>query len=201
VSRIRQTEADLSVSYIVACAGYSVCFTQYATRIIHDEITMGADQHIFEQLNKLRNSATVIVGIGNTLKGDDGVGPLVCEQLRRTKVCAELIDAGTVPENYIQPIIEKAPQNLLVIDAIDFGASAGTIRIFKPEQLNSSVVSTHTLSPRLFVDVVCRSIKVDVYFIGIQPAQTQLGQSVSEEVSQAVQQLSQILAEVFPPAE
>jgi hydrogenase 3 maturation protease len=165
---------------------------------------MGADQQLLQQLNKLRNSATVIVGIGNVLKGDDAVGPLVCEQLAG-KIRAELIDAGTVPENYIQPIIKKAPQNLLVIDAIDFAAPAGTIRIFEPEQLNSHAFSTHTLSPRLFVDMVCQNIRrdparrePDVYFVGIQPAQTQLGQSISPQVSHAVQQLSKILAELFP---
>lgn len=158
---------------------------------------MGADQQLFEKLNQLRNSATVIVGIGNTLKGDDGAGPLVCKQLSG-KVCAELIDTGTVPENYIQTIIKKAPQNLLIIDAIDFGASAGTINIFKPEQLNSLVLSTHTLSPRLFVDMVCREIKVDVYFVGIQPAQIQLGQPQSAQVSQAIQWLVGALTEIFP---
>ncbi len=158
---------------------------------------MGTNQQLRQQLNKLRNSATVIVGIGNVLKGDDGVGPLVCEQLAG-KTSAELIDAGTVPENYIQPIIKKAPQNLLVIDAIDFGAPAGTIRMFEPERLNSYALSTHTLSPRLFIDLVCQDIKVNVYFVGIQPAQTQLGQSISPQASEAVQRLSQILAEIFP---
>ncbi len=184
---------------------------------------MGADQQLFEQLNKLRDSATIIVGIGNTLKGDDGAGPLVCQKLSG-KVCAELIDAGTVPENYIQPIIKKAPQNLLIIDAIDFGAPAGTINIFKPEQLSSSAFSTHTLSPRLFADMVCQDIKgvpqsppsrgltpaqagensasggpnVDVYFVGIQPAQTQLGQPQSAQVSQAIQWLVRALIEIFP---
>ena len=165
---------------------------------------MGTDQQLFERLSKLRDSATVIVGIGNVLKGDDGAGPLVCEQLAG-KVCAELIDAGTVPENYIQPIIKKAPQNLLIIDAIDFGASPGTISIFEPEQLNSSAFSTHTLSPRLFADMVCRNIKgggnVDVYFVGIQPAQTQLGQSISPDVGQAVRRLVRVLTEIFPPGE
>ena len=168
---------------------------------------MSTDKSILQQLNKFRHSATLIVGIGNILKADDGAGPIVCEQLKRAKVCAELIDAGTVPENYIQPIIKKAPQNLLVIDAIDFGASPGTIRIFGPEQLNSLAISTHTLSPRLFVDMVCRNIKrdpalrepLDVYFVGIQPAQTQLGQPVSEPVSQAIQKLSQALTDIFPP--
>ena len=161
---------------------------------------MGTDQQLFERLNKLRDSATVIVGIGNILKGDDGAGPLVCEQLAG-KVCAELIDAGTVPENYIQPIIKKAPQNLLIIDAIDFGAPAGTINIFKPEQLNSSVFSTHTLSPRLLVDMVCKDIDVDVYFVGVQPAQTQLGQSISPEVDRAAQRLVRVLTEIFPLGE
>jgi len=160
---------------------------------------MGTDEQLLQQLNKLRGSTTVIVGIGNTLKGDDGAGPLVCQQLQHAGVCAELIDAGTVPENYIQPIIEKAPKNLLIIDAIDFGAPPGEIRIFKPEQLNSLVFSTHTLSPRLFVDMVCRDINVDAYFVGIQPAQTRLGQLVSTPVSRAIQRLIRTLTEVFQP--
>jgi len=160
---------------------------------------MASDQSLFEQLKKLCDSATVILGIGNILKGDDGAGPLVCERLATVKISAGLIDAGTVPENYIQRIIKKAPRTLLVIDAIDFGAEAGTIKIFEPRQLNSHVISTHTLSPRLFVDIIGRSIPVDVYFVGIQPAQTQLGQSVSAAVSQAIGRLSGVLTEVFPP--
>ncbi len=159
---------------------------------------MSTEQSLLRQLNILRNSATVIVGIGNILKGDDGAGPLVCEQLKCAKICADLIDAGTVPENYIQPIIKKAPQNLLVIDAIDFGAPPGTIRIFEPEQLSSHVISTHSLSPRLFVDMVCRDMSIDVYFVGIQPAQIQLGQSISQQVSHAIERLSQTLVEIFP---
>ncbi|MCJ7730398.1 MAG: hydrogenase maturation protease, partial [Sedimentisphaerales bacterium] len=129
--------------------------------------------------------------------GDDGVGPLVCEQLRQAGIAAEIIDAGTVPENYIQRITKKAPQNLLIIDAIDFGAGPGTIKIFEPHELNAFIVSTHTLSPRLFAELVSRNIKVDIYFIGIQPAQTQLGQSVSAEAAQAAEQLSQSLADIF----
>jgi hydrogenase 3 maturation protease len=161
---------------------------------------MGTDEQLFEQLNTLRGSKTVIVGIGNTLKGDDATGPLVCQQLRDAGVCAELIDAGTVPENYIQPIIKKAPQNLIIIDAINFGALAGTIKIFKPEQLSSLVTSTHTLSPHLFVDMVRQEIDVDVHFIGIQPAQTQLGQSTSQQVSHSIQLLVNALSKIFPSA-
>jgi hydrogenase 3 maturation protease len=159
---------------------------------------MGADELLFEQLNQLRGSRTVILGIGNLLKGDDGAGPLVCKQLVG-KISAEVIDVGTVPENYIQVIAKKAPANLLVIDAMDFGATAGMIELFKPEQLSSAVSSTHTLSPRLFVDVLSRQVTVNVFFIGIQPAQTKLGQSISVPIEQAVQRLSRVLTDIFPP--
>jgi hypothetical protein len=41
---------------------------------------MSTEQSLLQQLNILVNSATVIVGIGNILKGDDRAGPLICEQ-------------------------------------------------------------------------------------------------------------------------
>jgi hydrogenase 3 maturation protease len=160
---------------------------------------MASDKSLSEQLNKLCSSSTLILGIGNILKGDDGAGPLVCERLKEANISAGLIDAGTVPENYIQRIIKKSPRTLIVIDAIDFGAEAGTIRILEPEQLNSLVISTHTLSPRLFVDMVRQSIQVDVYFLGIQPAQTQLGQPLSAAVNKAIDKLSAVLTEIFSP--
>jgi len=157
---------------------------------------MNEDRRLFEQLEGLGGSRTVILGIGNTLKGDDAVGPLVCEGLAG-RVRAEVIDAGAVPENYIQAIIRKNPQTLLIIDAIDFGAAAGTINVFRPNQLGSAAISTHTLSPRLFVDMIKQDIEVDVYFLGIQPVQTELGRALSPPVEQALQRLVRTLAEVF----
>jgi len=158
---------------------------------------MGPEEQLFKQLYKLRDSKTILVGIGNTLKGDDGAGSLICQQLVG-KVCVDLIDAGTVPENYIQPIIKKAPQNLLIVDAIDFGDYPGSVKVFKPEQLNGLSVSTHSLSPRVFAEMVERTIDVDVYFIGIQPAQIVLNQPLSAELTRAVQFLVQVLTKIFP---
>lgn len=160
---------------------------------------MNNERSIFERLEKLQDSSTVIVGIGNALKGDDAAGPLVCEQLKQAKISACIIDAGTVPENYIQPIIKKAPQNLILIDAIDFNALPGTIEIFKTGQLGSIAISTHSLSPHLFMDMIYQSIKPQMHCIGIQPTHTQLGRPVSIEVSEAIELLCNILREIFPP--
>jgi hydrogenase 3 maturation protease len=157
---------------------------------------MGVEKAVLQKLSHLRNQKAVIVTIGNTLKGDDGAGPAVYEKLKG-KVAAGLVDTGTVPENYIEPIIQKKPENLIIIDAIDFGSALGDIGIFKPEQLSNIVLSTHALSPHLFIDMIQAQLKVDVYLIGIQPAQTKMGQSLSEPVSSAVDRLAETLIEIF----
>ena len=157
---------------------------------------MDTPDSLREQLSKICKPHTLIVGIGNTLKGDDGAGVLICQRLKDIDP-EQVIDAGTVPENYIQPIIEKTPNVLLIIDAIDFGACAGAINIFRPDQLSSLAISTHTLSPRLFVDVICRSISPEVYFVGIQPGQTVLGRPLTPEVEQAVKSLTEILSTIL----
>jgi hydrogenase 3 maturation protease len=159
---------------------------------------MGVDKKLVSRLKALRGTRTVILGIGNTLKGDDGVGPLVCQRLTEGGAGADVFDAGTVPENYIQPIIKKTPQNLVIIDAVDFGAAPGTIKLFEPEQLSTIGVSTHAPTPRLFIDIIKKSIEVGVYFIGIQPAQTQIGQPITPQLTQAAEDLASLLLNIFP---
>ncbi|HUV41911.1 MAG TPA: hydrogenase 3 maturation endopeptidase HyCI [Sedimentisphaerales bacterium] len=159
---------------------------------------MGAAESLLGRLNELRNSKTLIVGIGSTLRGDDGLAPLLCEKLKG-KTCADVIDTGTVPENYIQQIVKRRPRNLVIVDAVDLGAEPGTIKIVEPVQLDSMIISTHTLSPKVFIDLLGRQIDVNIFFIGVQPAQCGLGQSLSTEATCAVEQLKDIITEIFPP--
>jgi hydrogenase maturation protease len=70
---------------------------------------------------------TVVIGLGNPLMGDDGVGIAALERLRATWQVpegVELVDGGTWGMNLL-PIIEDAGA-VLLIDAITTGAAAGT---------------------------------------------------------------------------
>ena len=153
-----------------------------------------------ERLGPLCGSRAVILGVGNVLKGDDGVGPLVCEALQG-KVSARVIDAGTVPENYIRPIIDAHPQFLLVADAVDFGGPPGAVGVFAVDQINDMAFSTHALSLRLFVDVLATEIAVDVFLLGIQPVCTQLGQPISFPVQESIREVTDMLGDLFPPVD
>jgi hydrogenase 3 maturation protease len=154
---------------------------------------MTLSENLLQKLKPLIGPDTLIVGIGSTLKGDDGVGPFICSRLKRI-VCDQVIDAATVPENYIQPIIRKNPQVLLIIDAVDFGDTPGAILILEPDQIHTVSPSTHTPSPRLFLDVILHSIKPQVVFIGIQPAQANFGQPLSPPVQRSATLLADLIA-------
>jgi hydrogenase 3 maturation protease len=99
------------------------------------------------------------------------------------------------------PIIKKNPDNLIIVDAMDFATPPGTLDVFEPQQLSSLAVSTHVLSLHLLLDIIHQSIKVDVYIIGIQPQQTGLGQPVSPLVKKAIDRLAELLISIFCSAD
>ncbi len=157
------------------------------------------DNNVESVLASLRNMLRddiLLIGMGNSLKADDGIGPEICSLLKET-MPDNVIDTGTVPENYIQVIINKAPKLILFIDAIDFGAPPGAIKIFDPCQLSTGGISTHTLSPRLLSDMIAQRIPAKIYFIGIQPKSMMIGYPMSQEVELAKKELLEIFKNVF----
>ena len=151
---------------------------------------------VFAAFQKVSPDDILLVGMGNSLKADDGIGPAICLLLKET-ISDNIIDAGTVPENYIQVIIKKKPKIVLFIDAIDFGAPPGTIRFFDSCQLSEGGITTHTLSPRLLSDMIMQSISAKIYFIGIQPKSMMIGHPMSQEVDSAKKDLLNILKHLF----
>ena len=154
-------------------------------------------QDILSPLEHCHGVRTVIVCIGNRLKGDDAAGSILYDRLAG-RISANLIDAATVPENYIERIIRKEPRSIIVVDAVDFGQPPGAVGLFEPRQLKSFTTSTHVLSPAMFVQMIQGRIEVDVYFVGIQVGRTELGGAVSPQVSTAVRSLGRFAEQLFP---
>lgn len=79
---------------------------------------------------------TLVLGIGNTLLGDEGAGVHALNALRRRPETRflELVDAGTLSFT-LMPIIEAYSQ-LIVIDATNVGAPPGTVRVFEDAQMD-----------------------------------------------------------------
>ncbi len=154
-------------------------------------------QQFLELLNPKTSSepsrSALIIGVGNTLKGDDGAGIALLHQLKG-KVDAEFLECGVAPENFLEKIVNLDPRILIVIDAVDFHKAPGTIRIVKAEELGEGGISTHSLSPGLFIDYLETRLKgLRVFVLGIQPTSCSLGDGLSSDVTEAIDHFAKSL--------
>jgi len=146
-------------------------------------------EHLAHRLRSVDPCSTLIICIGNDLKGDDAAGPLLYEALRG-RIKTPLFNAAAVPENYIQTVIRRAPRTLILVDAADFNAPPGAVAILDPADLRNSTPSTHVGSPAMFINVIRGRIPVEVLFIGIQPKSTGFAEPPCSEVVAAVGSLA-----------
>ena len=72
-----------------------------------------------------------VLGIGNRLRRDDGAGSLLAAALAEQEGAA-VLDAGTVPENYLEKVAGSNPDTVVIVDAIDFDGAPGEIRLLEP---------------------------------------------------------------------
>jgi len=141
------------------------------------------------------NRHTVVIGLGNPLMGDDGLGLVVLERLRREYAVptdVELIDGGTWGMNLL-PVIEDAGR-VILIDAIDVGTAPGTpIRLERarlPRYL-ATKISPHQVDLRdvLGLAELRGTLPNDTIALGLQPKRVALGNQLSDVLSCRVDDL------------
>lgn len=147
--------------------------------------------------NRIRGRVA-IVGIGNILRGDDGLGPKLIEMLKQSSMAADLFDCGTAPENYIFPILATACDTVILVDAADIGKPPGTAKVFDLGEISNVSFSTHNPSPRLFTDLLQTGKDgLGIFVISVQPKTTTLGASLSKEVLDGLGVLAGVFTELL----
>jgi len=147
-------------------------------------------------LSEHLSGRVVIVGVGNPMKGDDGFGPAMIERLQ-DRVQASLFDCGTVPENFLGPIREEQPQTVLVLDAADFSERPGAIGVFDSSEWRGGGFSSHSLSLKLFADLISQDTGASVYLVAVQPKRLGFGEQMSPEVREGCRRLQRWLEDAL----
>lgn len=132
---------------------------------------------------------TLVIGCGNLLGADDGVGLAALEQLReRFRVPADvrLEDGGTWGLNLL-PLIE-ASGRLLLVDAINDGAEPGTLLTLERDRLPryfSQKVSPHQIDLRevLALAEFRGTLPEETVAIGLQPERIEMSTELSPSVA------------------
>ncbi len=131
----------------------------------------------------------VIACVGNDVRADDGVGPLVAGLIKETP-SLKVINCGDTPENYLGVIIGEKPDKVVVVDAVFHGGEVGEVKAIRKEDLKEGGLSTHAPTLSLFTDFVESQIQTVTYFIGIQPGTVAFGRKMSPEVERAARELA-----------
>lgn len=86
-----------------------------------------------------------VIGIGNLLRADDGVGIHVVRILREERPDIEAVDMSTANIEILEYI--RGRDNVVIIDAIKTGAEPGTIHKIIPEEVGSfDFARSHSLN-------------------------------------------------------
>lgn len=151
-----------------------------------------------EIMKEGKRPSLVILCIGNEERGDDAFGPYIAKRLRRARKrgIAEVIDCGTVPENYTDVVRRIRPTHVIIVDAVDFKGSPGDIILSFEPTFDEVSVSTHKPSLTLLAKYIQGDIGSKIILLGVQPKSVDWGSSMSDEVLAA----SEVVVKAFKSA-
>ncbi|MBN2467864.1 MAG: hydrogenase maturation protease [Deltaproteobacteria bacterium] len=146
----------------------------------------------------------VVLGIGNRLREDDGVGPEVAGQLneRWQKQVGQFpvegerifVDAGESPEDWFVRILDLKPKVIIAVDAVDLQAEPGSIAVLSVQDLPKSLLcSTHRLPLKSLLTLWEQSGSKTVV-VAIQPERVGFVQGFSRRVKRSIDCLVELLS-------
>ena len=149
---------------------------------------------------------TLILGVGNPLRRDDGIGPelisLLSEKRDSYKLSAnvDLLDGGTDGLGLIEYL--KEYKKVIIIDAVEMKLKPGTIKVFTPEEavinINSDALSTHGFGIAELIKLAKGlDINPELIIVGVQPENISYKEKLSNSVSSVLDKLMVIVLNII----
>jgi hydrogenase maturation protease len=138
-------------------------------------------------------STSLVLGLGNTLLSDDGMGIHVLIYLTRYHPDlpgVHYLDGGTLSFTLAEPIQEA--DNLIVIDAARTGRSPGTVFCLRGTQfdafLRQARLSAHEVGLSDLIDIarLTESLPLNRALVGIEPLELGCGESPTPALQESI---------------
>ena len=141
------------------------------------------------------HARTAVVGVGNVLLKDEGIGVHVARALRQAigpdRTDVNIIDGGTCPDTFL---LLEGVQKLILVDAVNGGSSPGSVYRFRPDDIP---IEGRCITSRHQIDVLdglnmmeLSGIKPDdIVIIGVEPEEINWGLELSARLSQKLPQI------------
>jgi hydrogenase maturation protease len=146
-------------------------------------------------MSETGHGETLVIGLGNPIMADDGLGIAALERLREGWTLPEsvrLVDGGTWGMNLL-PLVEDASE-LLLLDAIDRGKPAGELVVLEREEvprLFGLKLSPHQIDLREVLALAewRRRLPARLVAIGLKPARVEMFAGLSPELEGGMDRL------------
>jgi len=141
----------------------------------------------------------VVAGIGNPIRTDDFVGVKIVQDLEgKVSEKVHLLECETVPESFLEPIIEFNPTHVLLIDAAFLGLKPGAARLIDPERIaDFPAVTTHMLPLRIFCEYITKMAGAKIALLLIEPKNAEFGEGLTPEVQAAAERITTVLLKLL----
>jgi hydrogenase 3 maturation protease len=147
-----------------------------------------------------------VIGLGNPIKKDDGVGLWIVEKLRRkvsnlrVKKFVNVHPALLRPESLISRVVAEG-HRALIVDAVEFDAVPGSILLDSLSGTKYGYFATHNIPIRLIPAVSKDSRLESAHVLGVQPLETDAGEGLTEPVSKSAQTIVNELERIISARE
>ena len=143
--------------------------------------------------------STLVLGLGNALRGDDGAGPAVIAWLDQQALPAEVeaVDGGTAGLDIVSTLMGHA--RAIIVDAADIGRAPGEWVRFTPDvarlKANDTTLSLHSagLAEALALGAALNVLPREIIIYGVQPKSVDWLPQLSDEVRAAVPEVGQAI--------
>ena len=144
---------------------------------------------------------TLVLGVGNVLLMDEGIGVHVVRALDgRLPESAQALDGGT--QSFALAALIDATDGLIVVDAAEVGAAPGDVDVFEGEAMDRYCaagprrgVHEIALTDLLAAAALSDGLPARRALVGIRPQQIEWGDTPSTEVADAIPKAcSEVLA-------
>jgi hydrogenase maturation protease len=148
-------------------------------------------------------TGTLVLGVGNTLRADEGAGVHAMNFLKRQYELrdARFVDGGTLSFTLAGEIADA--NNLIVFDAAELHAEPGHVRVFEDSEfdefLSSGVLSVHEVGFADLMDIARLQDSLPTHYalVAIQPENLGWGHTPGEKVSAALPEAAARAAELI----
>ncbi len=146
---------------------------------------------ISEQLHEfIKGSKKIaILGIGNELRTDDGLGPLIVNSLQTKHPDILIENVGSVPEAFARPLADFGAERVIMVDAADMRKHPGHIELVTKDRIGGIAISTHSMPLSFLMEYLEQQTGGVTILLGVQPKSIQFGEGLTPEVHTVVQKL------------